>query len=82
MFQNSREATSSSSISDLSESFWKEIQSAFGSSSTNGGGGSIPTSFVSVDLGGQITNLKSQNSDNRTRNDALSKVEELYELSN
>lgn len=57
-----------SSINDMAEDSWKEIQSAFGNSETNGADGSVPTSFVSVDLGGRINNIKTNNKANGLRN--------------
>jgi len=54
LFENSRVAVDDSDADDLAETSWKEIQTAFGSGKSTGADGSLPTSFVSVDLGGNV----------------------------
>lgn len=66
--------TRDSNVNDMAEDSWKEIQSAFGSSKGTGGDTSIPTSFISVDLGGNINKIKTKNKANSKRTNDYAKI--------
>lgn len=77
LFENGRVDESESDRNEMAEEAWKEIQSAFGSSYQEGLSLSVPTSSLSVDLGGGIKKLKSKLDSNGERKNDFTNVDQL-----
>ncbi len=75
LFENSRVSEDESGVEDLAENSWKEIQTTFGSSKSTSVDGSVPVSFVSVDLGGSIQNVDTNSQLKGLRNEAYGKLD-------
>jgi Notch-like protein len=74
LFENSRVDEGESERGDVAEQAWKEMQTAFGSADSVTASLSVPTSFVSVDVGGAHDKLKSNVNAEATRKNDYSKV--------
>ena len=69
MFENSQVVKQDEDVNDLAESSWKEIQRAFGSSTSLGGDVSIPiTGIISADAGGKKVSMDSDMLGNARKN--------------
>ena len=62
----------------MAESSWKEIQKAFGSSKSVGGGLSIPINFISADVGGKIQNMKTNDDGEKTRSQTYNQMNKKF----
>ena len=74
LFENSRTSSVDSDINDLAESAWKEIQTAFGSSTGTGGGVDVPVQLISVNLGGKLKHTETNNLANNNRKQSYGKT--------
>lgn len=77
LFENGRVDENESDRNEMAEEAWKEIQSAFGSSYQEGLSLSVPTSSLSVDLGGGIKKLNSKLDSNGERKNDFTNVDQL-----
>ena len=69
--------TSQTSINDLVEKSYREIQSSFGSSTGVRADVSIPLNMMSADFGGSFKNIITNDNANKKKNDRVLKNTQL-----
>lgn len=76
LFENTKVAELDTNMNEVAEKSWDEIQNAFGSSTSVGGGVSIPIQFITADVGGSIQNIKTNDLGEKKKNENYEKTTE------
>ena len=69
--------SSESSLKEMVEKSWQEIQSSFGSSTSVNGQISIPVNSLTADMGGSFVNVVTNDNANRNRQEKFSRSSSL-----
>ena len=74
LFENTKVASAQTSINEMVEKSYREIQSSFGSSTGVRADVSIPLNAVSADFGGSFKNIVTNDNVNKQKNDRVLKA--------